>query len=188
MKIILGSESRARRKILESMGYQFEVMPADIDEEAIRSIDPVELTLSLAHAKSEALLLRIAEPAILITADQVVVYQGTIRGKPTTEREVLNFLKSYNDYPAETVTSVVVTNTTTGQSVSGTDKAKIWFQISQMIALDYLAYGDPFEHAGGFAHEHPILAPCVVKIEGESESLAGLPRKLTAALIKQVLS
>lgn len=187
MKIILGSESKARREILESMGYQFEVMPADIDEEAIQLADPVELTLSLAHAKSEALLLRISEPAILITADQVVVYREKIRGKPCGHVEAIMFLKSYNDYPAETVTSVVVTNTVTGQSASGTDKAKIWFQIPPGVILDYAVFGDSLEHAGGFAHEHPILAPCVVKIEGESESLAGLPRKLTAALIKQIL-
>lgn len=40
MKIILGSKSKGRRGVLESLGYEFEVMLADIDEKVIRSDDP----------------------------------------------------------------------------------------------------------------------------------------------------
>lgn len=53
MKIILGSQSRSRRKVLEKLGYEFEVMPADIDEKAIRFDDPTKLTLVLARAKAD---------------------------------------------------------------------------------------------------------------------------------------
>lgn len=40
MKIILGSQSQWRQQILKEMGYEFEVMSADIDEKAIRHKDP----------------------------------------------------------------------------------------------------------------------------------------------------
>ena len=43
-----------------------------------RSEDPGALTLALAHAKADALLPQIHEPALLITSDQVVVWQGTL--------------------------------------------------------------------------------------------------------------
>jgi septum formation protein len=82
MHIILGSQSQGRRELLAAMGYAFAVMPAHIDERAIRSEDSGALTLALAHAKADALLPQIHEPALLITADQVVVWQGTIREKP----------------------------------------------------------------------------------------------------------
>ena len=80
MKIILGSQSAGRKKVLEGMGYEFETMSADIDERAIRLEDPVKLTLALAVAKSEALLPKIKndEGVILITSDQVVVCNGKI--------------------------------------------------------------------------------------------------------------
>lgn len=39
MQIILGSQSRGRREVLEGMGYSFETMSADIDEKAIRFDD-----------------------------------------------------------------------------------------------------------------------------------------------------
>ena len=73
MKIILGSQSKGRRHVLESMGYEFGVMSSNIDEKAIRFNDPQKLTIALAHAKADALLPRIQEPALLITSDQVVL-------------------------------------------------------------------------------------------------------------------
>jgi len=59
------------------MGYEFEVMPSNIDEEEIRLENPQELTLALSYVKTNALLSKIKEPAILITSDQVVCWNGT---------------------------------------------------------------------------------------------------------------
>ena len=39
MKIILGSNSKSRRKVLTDMGYDFEVVAPNIDEKAIRHPD-----------------------------------------------------------------------------------------------------------------------------------------------------
>ncbi|KAL3378021.1 hypothetical protein AABB24_004117, partial [Solanum stoloniferum] len=50
-KIILGSSSMARRKILADMGYEFTVMGADIDEKRIRKDNAEELVVALAEAK-----------------------------------------------------------------------------------------------------------------------------------------
>ena len=93
MKIILGSQSEGRQEVLAEMGYEFEVMPSHIDEKAIRHDNPKELVLALANAKADALLPRIAEPALLITADQVVAWKDEIREKPRDEKEERYFLK-----------------------------------------------------------------------------------------------
>jgi predicted house-cleaning NTP pyrophosphatase (Maf/HAM1 superfamily) len=87
MHIILGSQSHGRRELLSAMGDAFAVMPAHIDERAIRADNPGMLTLVLAHAKADALLPQIHEPALLITSDQVVVWQGKIREKPQHAEE-----------------------------------------------------------------------------------------------------
>src|SRR3989344_5547078 len=96
MKIILGSQSKGRRKMLEEMGYEFEVRSANIDEKAIRIDDPKELTLALARAKAEALRAQFLEDAILITSDQVVVWNGEIREKPQDKKKAEDFLEGYN--------------------------------------------------------------------------------------------
>lgn len=187
-KIILGSQSSGRKKVLEAMGYEFDTIPANIDEKAIRFDDATVLTLALANAKADALLSRIKEPAILITSDQVVVCDGKILEKPESELEAREYFKMYEKYPAETVTSVVVTDTITGKRFEGTDIAKIFFNpIPENIVSEYIATGDPFYNAGGFTHEHPLLSDYINRIEGESESITGLPKKLTEKLLGQVI-
>ena len=162
-------------------------MPADIDEKAIRFDDPVKLTLALANAKADALLSRIKEPVILITSDQVVVCEGKILEKPESESQVKEYLDMYRVHPAETVTSVTVVNTTSGKRADGTDIAKIWFSaIPDEVIQQYVLTKDPFYNAGAFSHEHPLLAPYVVRIDGESESITGLPRRLTEELINRI--
>jgi len=187
MKIILGSQSEGRKRILKEMGYEFEVMPSNIDEKAIRFDDPVKLTLALANAKADALLKKIKESAILITSDQVVVCNGKILEKPTSAKEAREYLNMYNAYSAKTITSVVVANTATGARVSGIDIAKIWFRsIPEDIINKYIATKDPFLHAGAFDCTHNLMAFYVDRIEGELESVVGLPKSLTEKLIKSV--
>ncbi|KAL6956115.1 hypothetical protein U1Q18_044382, partial [Sarracenia purpurea var. burkii] len=50
-KIILGSSSIARRKILAEMGYDFMIVTADIDEKSIRREKPEDLVMAIAEAK-----------------------------------------------------------------------------------------------------------------------------------------
>ena len=190
MRIILGSKSEGRSRVLKRMGVLFTVMSADIDEKAIRLSDPKELTLALARAKADALLPRITEPALLITSDQVVVYEGVIREKPESREQAIEFLESYREHPARCVTSVVVTNTATGARACGTDIAFIYFSwwYPEPVIAEYVDSGDPFLHAGGFDHEHPMVAPWLLKIEGEKDSVTGLPWKLTQELMRQVMS
>lgn len=185
MKLILGSQSVGRKRILESMGYTFEVMNPDIDEKSIRCDDPAKLTLALAHAKADALIARIGEPAKLITSDQVVWCNGKIFEKPANREEAFHFFEMYACHPAETVTSVVVANLETGWRASGTDVAKIFLKpVPKEIIQKYIDTGDPFMSAGGFDIDHPLIAPYVDRIEGEYESIIGLPKKLTQDLLR----
>lgn len=54
------------------------------------------------------------EAALVITSDQVIVYQGQIREKPEDEAQAREFLRSYEHHPAEAIVGVAVTNTKTG--------------------------------------------------------------------------
>ena len=91
MKIILGSASARRQKILRDMGYEFEIKQADIDEKAIRDPDPTKLTLALANAKADALIPKLGEDTLLITSDLVVWFQNKIIEKPESKEEAYTF-------------------------------------------------------------------------------------------------
>uniref|UniRef100_A0A2P2KVP0 Maf-like protein DDB_G0281937 n=1 Tax=Rhizophora mucronata TaxID=61149 RepID=A0A2P2KVP0_RHIMU len=82
-KLILGSSSKARQKILAEMGYEFTVMTADIDEKCIRKEKPEELVMALAEAKADAIIAKLqtvssqdkdSESSIVIAADTVCLY------------------------------------------------------------------------------------------------------------------
>ena len=186
MKIILGSASEQRRKILEKMGYDFEVMAADIDEKAIRLEDPNELTMALAEAKAEALRSKIKEPALLITADQVVLCNGQILEKPENAEEARKFLHGYAQYPAQPINATVVTNIKTAKQVRENDSNMVHFRpFPEEVIEELIAEGNVFSQSGAFSLEDPIVKPYVDHIEGTIDSIEGLPIELTQRLIEE---
>lgn len=187
MKIILGSKSAGRKLVLERAGYNFDILTADIDEKAIRTDDYEKLPLLIAREKAKAILPKIKESAILITSDQVVVCNGELREKPENEEEARRFLESYAQYPAQTNTAVVVTNTETGKQAEGVDIAKAYFKaIPEDVVDKVLLEGKVMHAAGGYIVEDPTISLYVDHIEGEKNSVTGLPLKLTEKLMAEV--
>ncbi|XP_076937574.1 uncharacterized protein LOC143605298 isoform X3 [Bidens hawaiensis] len=190
-RIILGSSSVARQKILAEMGYKFTIMSADIDEKAIRTEKPEDLVMALAKAKADAIVSKLqiaddqtkdekssiliasdtnnyigedkdAEPTLLITCDQVVVYEGAIREKPSDEDEARQFIKSYSGKHASTLSSVFVTNLKTGFTKGDWDKVEIHFhEIPDNVIDKLIEEGLVLRVAGALIIEHPLIVPCV---------------------------
>lgn len=88
LEVTLGSSSKWRRQLFKSRfpGLDFSTASADIDETAVTAgyadrgtADPEVLTLALAHAKADAILPNLSKGTLLITSDQVLSFQGTIR-------------------------------------------------------------------------------------------------------------
>ncbi|XP_022765881.1 maf-like protein DDB_G0281937 isoform X8 [Durio zibethinus] len=195
-KIILGSSSIARRKILAEMGYEFTLMSADIDEKDIRKENPEDLVMALAEAKAEAILhrgpvgdyIKEADPTLLITSDQVVIYEGVVREKPANEKEAREFIQGYSGGHAATVGSVLVTNLKTGFRKGAWDRVEIYFhEIPDEIIEKLIEEGTVLHVAGGLIIEHPLIKPYVKQVVGTTDSVMGLPKALTQKLIKEAL-
>jgi len=188
MKIILGSQSQGRKWVLEEAGMRFDLARADIDEKAIRHDDYEQLPLLIARAKADALVKRIKEPALLITADTVVIYRGELREKPVSAEQAREFLRSYApNEPAWVNTGVVVTNLATGKRADGIGKAAVYFKsIPSGVIEQAITDGYVFGCAGSFAIETPLLKPFVTHFEGTYDAVLGLPLELTRQLLKVV--
>lgn len=187
MKIILGSQSQGRKQMLEEMGLRFEVMVSSIDEKAIRFDDPSQLVAALARAKAEALLPLITDPALLITSDQVVVWQDEIREKPENEDEARRFLEGYSIAPARTVTSVTVTDTQSGKNRTEVDIATVHFHPFTLWEIeDIINQGEIFQLAGVFTIEGELWEKHIDRIEGTRDSIIGLPKAITRRLLEEV--
>lgn len=187
MKLILGSSSKYRKNLMEKAGYVFDVVIPDIDEKLVKTDDPYKRPLILANTKADNLISKIIEPALLITSDSVAVCNGKLREKPESEDKAREFLREYSAGVApECVTAFVIYNTITKERYEGIDKAQVFFNpFPDSVIEDFIKVGDPLGRAGGFGIQHPLLAPYVRKIEGEEETIVGMPIHLLKKLLIQ---
>lgn len=187
MKIILGSASPRRHKLLKDYGFDFEVMTSQIDEKAIRSENLRDLPLLVARAKLDALKDKIKEPRLVITCDTIVLHDGKLYEKPKGEIEARSMLESYGTKPAEVICGLVLTNTENGRSAEGIDSAKVYFhKIPSQLIDEMIQHGKIFDFAGAFHPDDPPIKPYIVHIEGETGTVMGLPKLLLKKLMHEV--
>jgi len=88
--LVLASASPFRRRMLEAAGLDFEVVPAAIDEPAVKArlgvLPPPALARALARAKAEEVSARCPD-ALVIGADQVLALGEEIMSKPASIAE-----------------------------------------------------------------------------------------------------
>ncbi|XP_071913509.1 uncharacterized protein [Coffea arabica] len=196
-KIILGSSSVARRQILSEMGFEFTVMTADIDEKSVRKEKPEDLVMALAEAKADAIISRLKntsylgeneQPVLLITADTVAVFEGTVREKPSSKEEARKYLRDYSRGHTSVLGSVVVSNLTSGNRKGGWDRAEVYFhEIPDDVIDNLIEEGIILNVSGALMLEHPLTLPFVDTVIGTADHVMGLSKALTEKLIQEAL-
>ncbi|MFN3650264.1 MAG: Maf family nucleotide pyrophosphatase [Armatimonadota bacterium] len=187
MTIVLGSSSPWRQALLREMGYDFRVVSPDLDEQSIRRDDPRELVRALAEAKARAVAAKLAEPALVVAADQVMTHGGVIREKPRGADEARHFLRTAHQAPLETVSAVAVLDPATGRLASDTDVVRLEVEpIPDETIERLLEQGEVLYCAGGMRFEDPLLQPHIRRMDGTLDSVMGLPKALTERLLREV--
>ncbi len=82
MKLILASNSPRRRHLLALLGWDFQVVPAKVDESTREGESPSDYVRRLAESKASEVSAKAASDAIIIAADTTVVDGDEIFGKP----------------------------------------------------------------------------------------------------------
>jgi septum formation protein len=185
VKLILGSSSRFRRKILEDAGIPFEVVTPDIDEKKIRSTTSELIPAILSYAKAQAVLRRVTEPAIIIACDQVILCNGEILEKPESGEEVRRWYAMYPKYPVHYVNGFTVINTETKASITAQEIAVATFkEIPKEFMEEQIQKVVIFQCAGGIGDETEDAYATLV--EGSKESQVGMPVKFVMDLVDRV--
>jgi septum formation protein len=192
-EFILGTSSANRKQVIELLQWKFRQMSPNIDEKAIRCEDPMMLPQLIAHAKAEAILDRlrqegVTEEKIVLTADQIVLFEGQVREKPTSAEEARFFLSSYSNKSVSTVSAVVVTHYPSGMKAANIDVATVyWGTIPNEVVQDVVARGATYDCAGGFRIEDEALNPLITGVDGALDSIMGMPVQLTLRLVDEVI-
>ena len=174
--VILASQSKGRRELLEKEGIPIITLPADIDE-AIPWINPEAEIKGLAEKKALACHAQHPEhpEKWIIAADTLVVFHGKPIGKPADIDEARAFLKLLSGKVHTVISGVAFLDRTTGRLYSASDVSEVHFKtLSDRDIEDYLATSEWQGAAGAYRIQHKG-GRLVERIEGSFSNVIGLP-------------
>lgn len=183
--MILASQSPRRRQLLEELGYELCVLPADIDETPLPDEPPVELVGRLAAQKAEASrALAAAEKiadadGLLVAADTIVWHDGVALGKPMDEDDARRMLTDLSGKTHQVSTGCCVMaidhegHAVKTRSFVETCDVEFW-PLNQAQVDAYVATREPMDKAGAYGIQG--LGRVLVKgIRGDYYTVVGLP-------------
>ncbi len=172
---ILASQSPQRAELLHTLGVEFKVLPADIDELAIDHHDHHHRAALVAAAKAS----KIAEQyplSAVVAADTFILLGDTRYEKPTSMDEARSMLLDFAGQKVEVLTGVAWF-AGNGQSIkSATITSWVTFRSLSVGEIElYISKRPVTTWAGGFSlKEIPGLA-LASSIEGSISAVLGLP-------------
>lgn len=181
--IVLASGSEVRRRLLAAAGVRFDVVPSDVDEDAIRAalgsakdeMLPDDLAELLARAKLEYVLGRVSKRWVL-AADQVLYFDGRFYDKPKDDDEARAHLLAFRGR----------THTLHSALVLAEDKEVVWaYTASVDVTMrDYSPafVGRYLAQVGKRAHQsvgcyelEGVGIQLIEKVDGDYHTVLGLP-------------
>lgn len=184
MSLILASVSPRRRDLLALLGVPFEVRPVDIAEETGDGSRAELVARRLAREKAEGARLR-DQQAPILAADTIVVYAGEILGKPRDANDARETLQRLRGRWHEVITAVVLLSAgrTAGLTRHSVTSVLVRYLSDDEIEAS-IARADPFDKAGSYAIQDPLLAP-VESYEGCYCNVVGLPLWPTIEMLRK---
>ena len=83
MKLILASNSRTRKEVLDKVGLIYTVIPSNIEEHSNKT-DPKEYVMDLSRQKAEAVSKGLSE-GVILSADSIIYIDDKKLEKPKTK-------------------------------------------------------------------------------------------------------
>ncbi len=189
MTLVLASNSPRRKQLLQLGGWEFRVVPAEIDEQLISGEAPEIYVRRLAEEKARAAVARLSagqDSLVVVAADTTVAQDGVILGKPENPAEAEAMLSQLRGRVHQVHTGVSVLHLRDGRQVSDvcTTDVRMRLYTAQEVAA-YVASGDPLDKAGAYAIQNTDFHP-VEKIQGCYTNVVGLPLCCLQRLLAQV--
>ncbi|GIV85642.1 MAG: Maf-like protein [Candidatus Roseilinea sp.] len=203
--IVLASASPRRRELLALLGVTFQVCPADVDETPLPDETPLETQCRITREKARIARKRlevgdcaaqveqlpishailnpqspVSDP-IIIACDTTVVLDGEMLNKPADADEARTMLRRLRGRTHQ-VQSAIVICWNGHERLDAVSSQVTMRHYSDDEIEAYIATGDPFDKAGGYAAQHPAFQP-VDHIRGCPLNVVGLALCHVRALV-----
>lgn len=174
IKILLASKSPRRSQLLQQAGFDFEVIPMDIEEtyppEMPLEMVPEYLAQKKAHAAKEA----VKAGAILLASDSIVIIDDMILGKPENEFEARQMLRRLSGRMHKVITGVCLLSMDKERVFS--EVTDVYFDAMNDEEIDYYVKNfRPLDKAGAYAIQEWVGLCKIYRIEGTYSNVMGLP-------------
>ena len=170
---ILASNSPRRKEILSQAGFQFTVLPSDVDESFPLSMPAQEVPVMLAERKAKALW-DSCPNTLILSADTVVILDGEILNKPVDKPDALQMLKKLSGKTHEVVTGIALASPQGIISVA--DSAMVSFrELADWEMEWYVRGGSSLDKAGAYGVQDFIGMAGIKELNGSFYTVMGLP-------------
>lgn len=181
-KLVLASSSLRRIEMLNKVGYDFEVVPADIEEKINNNLDIESAIEELAFIKADSVFSSYQNNVVL-AADTVVVCENRILGKPMDYNDAKSMLKFLSNKTHRVITGVCVLSKE--KSIIDHEVTYVTFHALSDTQIDeYLQHDEAFDKAGSYAIQG-LANKFVQKIEGDYDNVVGLPLTKVRQLLEK---
>ncbi len=185
-RLILASASPRRAEILRNVGIAFDVVATDVDESERPGETPEAHVRRLAIAKARAAALRVAAPAVVLGADTAVLVDSQVLAKPASTEDARRMLRLLSGRTHEVLTGVALLRLPENELIVEHERTQVTFgAMSETEVEAYLASGEPFDKAGGYAIQG--RAGCyITRIEGCYFNVVGLPLARVYRMLREL--
>ena len=180
-RIILASNSKVRKKILDENQIDCEVFPSNIDEESVKksllrdNVSPEIISKNLAELKANKISLKFNNE-IVLGADSVIDLNKELISKPRDREEALEILRKLNGKTHYLISSVCISRN--GSMIwNYTDKAALTMKnLSIKDLKEYLLkITDEALYAYNVYQIEGVGRSLFSKIMGDENTIMGLP-------------
>jgi septum formation protein len=197
-RVVLGSASTGRLRVLRSAGIDPLVVVSGVDEDAAIAAlganpDPAAVVTTLALAKADAVTREldphVVADCVVIGCDSMLYVDGELRGKPGTPEQARRQWNSMAGRAGQLFTGHCVIRMLDARTIATESAAEVTtvrFGIPTEAELSaYIASGEPLNVAGAFTIDG-LGGWFVDGVEGDPSNVVGLGLAVTRRLLEAV--
>lgn len=173
MKLILASNSKTRKDILDRMGLRYEVSPSNIEENSNKT-DPREYVMDLSRQKGNVVSSNVKE-GVILSADSIIYIDDKKIEKTKTKEDAKNMLRLFSGRVNHAITGVTIIDKYQDKIITFSEVTDVYFNDITDDEIDWY-----------IEHEEHILERCgyslagkafmyIPKINGDYYNVLGLP-------------
>lgn len=184
---VLASASPRRKSILEAAGFRLDIRAADADESVPAGETITSVAEIIATRKARAIA-RAIPSGFVVAADTIVVVGSEILGKPNDAADAARMLRTLSGTTHYVITGVAVTERPSGHERIGSQLTAVTMrELRESEIDDYVASGEPFGKAGGYAIQENADR-FVSDLRGDFDNVVGFPLRTFRALAMELLA